>query len=69
MAMVKKFCNFKPIFIKYFMFRFFLSIFILTVMVFSQPKLNLVLGTGYYNPKIETTDPIPKIGCIDSGIA
>ena len=50
------------------MFRFFLSIFILTVMVFSQPKLNLVLGTGYYNPKIETTDPIPKIGFVGKNL-
>jgi len=54
--------------IKYFISRFILSLYILTAIVFAQPKLNLILGTGYYNPKIETSDPIPKIGFVGKNL-
>ena len=53
---------------KYFMFKFILSLHILMAIVFSQPKLNLIVGMGYYNPKIETSAPIPKIGFVGKNL-
>ena len=53
---------------KYFMYKFILSLHILMAIVFSQPKLNLIVGMGYYNPKIETSAPIPKIGFVGKNL-
>ena len=53
---------------KYFMFKFILSMHILMAIVFSQPKLNFIVGMGYYNPKIETSAPIPKIGFVGKNL-
>ena len=53
---------------KYFMFKFILSLHILMAIVFSQPKLNFIVGMGYYNPKIETSAPIPKIGFVGKNL-
>ena len=50
------------------MFKYFISLYILTAIVFSQPKFNFVVGTGYYNPKIEISDPIPKIGFLGKNL-
>ena len=66
--MVKKFCNFRPMFIKYFMIKFFFILYVLTATLFSQPKLNFIIGTGYYNPKIETSEPVPKIGFVGKNL-
>ena len=53
---------------KYFMYKFILSLHILMAIVFSQPKLNFIVGMGYYNPKIETSAPIPKIGFVGKNL-
>ena len=45
-----------------------LSIFILTKEVYSQPKYNFLVGLGYYNPKIETSSPIPNIGFVGKNL-
>ena len=48
--------------------KFILSTFLFLGAAFSQPKFNFILGTGYYNPKIETSDPIPKIGFVGKNL-
>ena len=48
--------------------KFILSAFLFLAVAFSQPKFNFILGTGYYNPKIETSDPIPKIGFVGKNL-
>ena len=48
--------------------KFILSTFLFLGVAFSQPKFNFILGTGYYNPKIETSDPIPKIGFVGKNL-
>ena len=68
MAMVKKFCNFVPMLIMFSKVKLFIILYALTAIVFSQPKINVVLGTGYYNPTIETSDPIPKIGFVGKNL-
>ena len=45
-----------------------LSIFILTKEVYSQPKYNFLVGLGYYNPKIETSSPIPNLGFVGKNL-
>lgn len=45
-----------------------LSIFILTKEVYSQPKFNFLVGLGYYNPKIETSSPIPNLGFVGKNL-
>lgn len=45
-----------------------LSIFILTKEVYSQPKYNFLVGLGYYNPKIETSSPIPDLGFVGKNL-
>ena len=45
-----------------------LSIFILTREVYSQPKYNFLVGLGYYNPKIETSSPIPNLGFVGKNL-
>ena len=45
-----------------------LSIFILTRDVYSQPKFNFLVGLGYYNPKIETSSPIPDLGFVGKNL-
>ena len=45
-----------------------LSLLIFTNEVYSQPKINFILGIGYYNPKIETSSPIPKIGFVGKNL-
>ena len=50
------------------MYKFILSLHILMAIVFSQPKLNFIVGMGYYNPKIETSAPIPKIGFVGKNL-
>ncbi len=45
-----------------------LSIFILTKEVYSQPKYNFLIGLGYYNPKIETSSPIPNLGFVGKNL-
>ena len=48
--------------------KFILSTFLFLGIALSQPKFNFILGTGYYNPKIETSDPIPKIGFVGKNL-
>jgi hypothetical protein len=45
-----------------------LSIFFLTKEVYSQPKYNFLVGLGYYNPKIETSSPIPNLGFVGKNL-
>ena len=45
-----------------------LSIFILTKEVYSQPKYNFLVGLGYYNPKIETSSPIPNLSFVGKNL-
>jgi hypothetical protein len=45
-----------------------LSIFILTKEVYSQPKYNFLVGLGYYNPKIETSSPVPNLGFVGKNL-
>ena len=45
-----------------------LSIFLLTKEVYSQPKYNFLVGLGYYNPKIETSSPIPNLGFVGKNL-
>lgn len=45
-----------------------LSFFLLLGLCFSQSKFNLQLGIGFYSPKIEVADPVPKIGFVGKNL-